>query len=61
MQAAEQFFEGRFDDIVDDDGDVSMTPSDRTTAPQKPRMIVRHMRSSINLDFDHVPDTKRRG
>lgn len=27
MQAAEHIFEGAFDDIVDDDGDTSMTPA----------------------------------
>ncbi|KAI0737682.1 ubiquitin conjugating enzyme family protein [Daedaleopsis nitida] len=37
MQAAERIFDGSFDNVVDDDGDVDMTASDRP--PPKPRMI----------------------
>ncbi|EJF62236.1 ubiquitin conjugating enzyme family protein [Dichomitus squalens] len=37
MEAAEHIFDGSFDHVVDDDGDVEMTPSERL-AP-KPRMI----------------------
>ncbi|TFK93617.1 ubiquitin conjugating enzyme family protein [Polyporus arcularius HHB13444] len=35
MQAAERIFDGAFDHVVDDDGDVDMTASER--APPKPR------------------------
>ena len=39
MEAAERIFDGSFDNVVDDDGDVDMMVSERTA--RKPRMIVR--------------------
>lgn len=39
MQAAERIFDGSFDNVIDADGDVDMTVSERP--PPKPRMIVR--------------------
>ncbi|KAH9939957.1 ubiquitin conjugating enzyme family protein [Amylocystis lapponica] len=39
MQAAERIFDGSFDDLVDDDGDVEMASSTPAAPPQRPRMI----------------------
>ncbi len=63
MEAAERIFDGSFDHIVDDDGDVEMAPAQRP--PPKPRMIVRALRISVTLsayiDFDrHLPTTRTR-
>lgn len=61
MQAAEQFFEGKFDDVLDDDGDTPMTPSSNLAASSsKPRMMVRYTSPANGLDSDDVPDTQRR-
>ena len=42
MEAAERIFDGSFDHIVDEDGDVPMSSS--ATIQQKPRMMVRCVR-----------------
>ena len=47
MEAAERIFNGSFDHVVDDDGDVEMTPAQRP--PPKPRMIVRAPPISVTL------------
>ncbi len=41
MQAAERIFDGAFDHVVDDDGDVDMTASERAPPKPRARMIVR--------------------
>ncbi|KAI1795079.1 ubiquitin conjugating enzyme family protein [Ganoderma leucocontextum] len=50
MEAAERIFDGSFDHIVDDDGDVEMTPAQRL--PPKPRMIT----PADDDDEDEAPD-----
>ena len=47
MEAAERIFNGSFDHIVDDDGDVEMAPVQRP--PPKPRMIVSGVCISVTL------------
>lgn len=48
MEAAERIFDGSFDDIVDDDGDVEMAElSDKSNAQSKKREIVSEGPDSI--------------
>lgn len=57
MQAAEQFFEGKFDDVLDNDEDTPMTSSSTLAASSsKPRMMVRYTSPANGLDFHDVSD-----
>ena len=61
MEAAERIFDGSFDHIVDDDGDVEMAPAQRP--PPKPRMIVcaPHITATLFAYIDpcrHLPTTR---
>ena len=50
MEAAERIFDGSFDHIVDEDGDVEMASSEKPQ--QKPRMMVR---AAVLVAFTHGP------
>ena len=52
MEAAERIFDGSFDHIVDEDGDVEMASLEKPQ--QKPRMMVRALRS-VALKFTREP------
>ena len=44
MQAAERIFDGKFDNVLDEDGDVEMASNEPAPAPQRSRMVVRRLR-----------------
>lgn len=47
MQAAERIFDGSFDHVLDDDGDVEMASGEPAPPQRQPRMIVRSSQYSV--------------
>jgi hypothetical protein len=56
MEAAERIFEGQFDDVYDEDGDVQMDTARSSRGLQAARMV---MCSAVDCAFAS-PDTGRR-